>query len=78
MSEKLKKSRALRLTSEIDDRLQAVCDHLGTNPNAYLVLAIGRAIAQDEIAMQAKKNNADLYGQLGSLFAGLVTETDEG
>lgn len=74
MSEKLRKSRAVRLTADVDARLQAVCEHLGTNPNAYLLLAVGRAVAQDEVVLNAKNNNAGIYEQMGEMFRSLVEE----
>lgn len=74
MSEKERKSRAVRLTADVDARLQAVCEHLGTNPNAYLLLAVGRAVAQDEVVINAKKSNAGLYEQIGEVFRTLAEE----
>jgi hypothetical protein len=41
--------RSVRLTTSINTRLIALCDHLGVTPNAYLVQAIGKAITTDEL-----------------------------
>jgi predicted DNA-binding protein len=49
-SKKDKVSRSLKLEADINERLVAVCKHLGVNPNAYLVNEIGKAISRDEVA----------------------------
>ena len=53
--------RSVRLTSQINDRLIALCDHLGVTPNAYLVGVIGKAIATDELTFLAKSNSNDMF-----------------
>lgn len=49
-TEIVKVGRTIRLTSEVNQRLLDLCDHLGTTPNAYLVSEIGKAISRDEVA----------------------------
>lgn len=56
MSDEKKYTRTIRLTTDVNDRLIALCEHLGTNPNSYLVNEIGKAISRDELAFKAQKN----------------------
>lgn len=64
MSDVSRVGRTVRLTADVNDRLNALCEHIGTNPNSYLVNAIGKAIAQDEIALNVKKHQAEASQQL--------------
>lgn len=61
--------RTVRLSSDINQRLLDLCDHLGVNPNAYLVGEIGKAVARDELSFRAQKQNADLFRQLGQMIS---------
>jgi hypothetical protein len=74
MSDKLKKSRTVRLTPELDSRLLALCDHLGTNPNAYLVTEIGKAISRDEVAFKAVQGSSDTQAQMLALVQGFAAD----
>lgn len=58
MSSDLKKTRTIRLDSDIDDRLVGLCKHIGTNPNAYLIAEIGKAVSRDEISLRVIDNSA--------------------
>lgn len=53
-------ARSVRLTTSVNDRLIALCDHLGVTPNSYLVGVIGKAVATDEMAFLAKTNQSDM------------------
>ena len=54
-------SRTLRLTPDLDARLQGLCEHLGVNPNAYLLNEVGKAISRDEVAFQLKKQVQEMF-----------------
>ena len=62
-----KKTRSVRLTLEVDARLRAICDHLGTNPNAYLINKIGEAISASEQKYFSKANEQGMF-ELGRSF----------
>lgn len=64
-------TRTVRLTPEIDARLRALAEHLGTNVNAYLISEIGKAVSRDELAFLASKNNSNLYSQMLPMLEGL-------
>lgn len=49
-----KKGRTIRLTSDVDNRLVALCAHLGVNPNAYMLAEVGKAVARDEVSYASK------------------------
>jgi predicted DNA-binding protein len=68
--------RSVRLTSQINDRLIALCDHLGVTPNAYLVGVIGKAIATDEMTFLAKSNSNDMVKLLEG-FIGTASQEIE-
>lgn len=72
MSDKMKKSRSIRLTPDLDDRLVALCDHIGTNPNAYLVAEIGKAISRDEVSLKAIQGSGDTQAQMLALVKGFA------
>ena len=63
-----KHMRSIRLTTDMVERLNAVCDHLGVTPNAYINLAIGKAVSHDEITYKAQQNQADTMGQMMTAF----------
>jgi len=71
-----KHARTIRLTPDIYDRLNALCDHLGVTPNAYIIQAIGKAISQDEMAFKVQQNQADAFGNIQKLFDSLHSEID--
>lgn len=64
MSEEKRIGRTVRLTVDVNQRLLDLCDHLGTNPNAYLVTEIGKAIARDELAFRAQRAQSEMMAQL--------------
>lgn len=47
--------KTIRLTQDIVDRLNVLCDHLGVTPGAYIVGEVGKAISRDEVALCAKQ-----------------------
>ena len=63
-----KHARTIRLTPDIYDRLNALCDHLGVTPNAYIIQAIGKAISQDEMAFKIQQNQNDMFSKLASMM----------
>lgn len=67
-----KHARTIRLTPEIHERLTALCDHLGVTANAYIMQAIGKSIAQDEIAFKLKQNQQAMFDSLPQLFKELA------
>lgn len=50
-------TRSIRLTTDVMARLQVVCDHLGVTVGSYMTAEIGRAVARDEVALQAKRTS---------------------
>jgi predicted DNA-binding protein len=63
-----KHARTIRLTPDIYDRLNALCDHLGVTPNAYIIQAIGKAISQDEMAFKIQQNQSDMFAKLALMM----------
>ncbi len=63
----MKKSRTIRLNEDLDNRLTALCEHIGTNPNAYLVAEIGKAISRDEVALLNVQGNAEFRDQMSEI-----------
>lgn len=70
-------TRTVRLTPDINQRLIDLCDHIGTNPNAYLIAEIGKCISRDELTFRATKNNADLHSLLMPILQG-IAEVENG
>jgi predicted DNA-binding protein len=68
--------RSLKLESDINDRLVAVCRHLGVNPNAYLINEIGKAISRDEVAFVVAKNQKDSIKEMMDMLKNLSDEQD--
>lgn len=65
-------TKTIRLNHDVYQRLVSLCDHLGTNPNAYLISEIGKCISRDELTFRATKNNADLHSLLMPILQGIV------
>lgn len=63
-----KHARTIRLTPDIYDRLNALCDHLGVTPNAYIIQAIGKAISQDEMHFKIQQNQNDMFSKLAQMM----------
>lgn len=74
MSSESKKSRTVRLDPSVDSRLVELCKHIGTNPNAYLVAEIGKAISRDEVSLRAVKQSSEHQALLFEQIASMVGE----
>ncbi len=74
MSDEKRVGRTVRLTADINQRLIELCEHLGTNPNAYLVNEIGKAIARDEVAFRATRQTQGMM----ELLQGIAQGAQEG
>jgi len=70
-------TRTVRLTPEVDSRLQALAKHLGTNVNAYLISEIGKCVSRDELAFIAARNSTDMMNALGGLISAMQVEQAE-
>lgn len=64
-----RKVRNVKLTMDMDSRLVALCKHLGTNPNSYLVNIVGKAVSQDELQYRAQLNQSEMLQAVLSLAA---------
>lgn len=71
---KKKVSRTIKLDVDINDRMIALCAHLGVNPNAYLMNEIGKAISRDEVCFKVGKQAADMQTQILSMFEAMAKE----
>ena len=72
-----KVGRTVKLEHEMNNRLIALCEHLGVNPNAYLLNEIGKAVSRDEVAYKASKQTADMTNLLEALFSETKEQIDE-
>jgi hypothetical protein len=78
MSDDKRIGRTVRLTQDINQRLIDLCDHLGTNPNAYLVNEIGKSIARDEVTFLVKRSQGEMFDNLAKALESVVLEGREG
>lgn len=69
-----KVGRTVRLESDINDRLIALCDHLGVNVNAYLVGEIGKAVSRDELHFRVSNHTDKTQEMLGEFFTKVMTD----
>jgi hypothetical protein len=77
MEDKKKKvGRTVQLESHVNDRLIALCSHLGVNPNSYLLNIIGERISKDEVSFMAS-NHASNSQQLLSDFLENISKASE-
>ena len=72
-----KKTRTIRLTPDVDQRLEALCQHLGTNVNAFLITKIGEIVSTSELAFISKNNSNDMLSQVTSFMSSLQESIDE-
>lgn len=49
------KARPIRLSIEVDEKLEELCTHYGVTCNSYLLNAIGKSIAADYTAVQQQQ-----------------------
>lgn len=68
-----KHARTISLTNDMNERLLALCEHLGTNPNSYMINEIGKAVSRDEITFKAKTNQDDMM----KLIMGMVESSGD-
>jgi len=69
--------RSVRLTPEMNDRLVALCDHLGVTIHSYLANEVGKAISRDEVMFQLKKSQSDAMAQMLSAFNDAIQESKD-
>lgn len=67
----------VRITPNMNERLENLCDHLGTNRNSYLVNAIGKAVSQDEMHFKIQSGSEDMFKQIQALMVGLEHEGEQ-
>ena len=70
-----KVGRTVRLEPEMNERLIALCEHLGVNVNAYLVAEIGKAVSRDEVAYKASQHTSNMADILGGMMSELRDAT---
>lgn len=58
-AKKEKVARSLKLEPNLNDRIVALCAHLGVNVNAYVLNEIGKAVSRDEITFLLVDNQKD-------------------
>jgi predicted DNA-binding protein len=69
MSNEDKKTRTVRLTHDMNARLEALCEHLGTNVNAFLITKIGEIVSTSELTFKAQKNSSDMFGLINEMIS---------
>lgn len=80
MNQSEKVGRTVRLESHLNERLLALCHHLGVNPNAYLLNKIGDAISRDEVSFLLAKNASSQQSELSEfikLASGIVASPED-
>lgn len=70
-------TRSIRLTTDVMTRLQAVCEHLGVTVGAYMTAEIGRAVARDEVSLQAKRSADGSLEMLAQMLQQAAKEEDQ-
>lgn len=68
---KEKVSRSLKLDVQLNDRLVKLCEHLGVNPNAYLLNEVGKAISRDELAFVVANNSKNAMTDMMAFLASM-------
>jgi len=71
---KEKVARSLKLEANLNERLVALCAHLGVNPNAYLLNEVGKAVSRDELAFVVANNSKDSMNEMVSTVMGIFGE----
>lgn len=69
-----KVARSLKLEANLNDRLVALCAHLGVNPNAYLLNEVGKAVSRDELAFVVANNSKDGMDSMIDLMQNMLSE----
>lgn len=65
---KPKVGRTVKLEHDMNERLIELCEHLGVNPNAYLLNEIGKSISRDEVAYKATQHASNM----GSIIQDMI------
>lgn len=61
-------SRSIRVTTVVNDRLTAVCDHMGVTVSSYIIACVGRAVSEDEKNFNLSKTNESVQAGMGSMI----------
>lgn len=77
IEKKKKVGRTINLESDVNDRLIALCIHLGVNPNAYLLNEIGKAISRDELTYKAAQQTQNMQDQFSNLFMQILQQEQD-
>jgi hypothetical protein len=72
-----KHMRSMRLTHDINQKLEEVCEAFGTNVNAYLVSEIGKAVVRDYQTINIQSNSDKAFEAISALFAGISSENEK-
>jgi hypothetical protein len=64
--------RTVKLNKSMNDRLVALCEHIGVNVNSYLLNEIGKSVSRDELAYLASKNVTKSNSAVSNMNDGLV------
>ena len=49
------KSRPIKLSEEVDERMEELCAHLGITCNSYMMNVLGKAISDDYMRIQQQQ-----------------------
>lgn len=69
--------RTIRLTPEVNERLMALCEHLGVSVNAYMTTEIGKAIARDELTYHLRRQTNDMADLIQSMVISMADVQQE-
>jgi hypothetical protein len=71
-----KRARSLKINSNVDDKLVALCERLGVTVNAYIVGEIGKSVNRDFLAFQVAQNQEDTLNKMLLAFEEQMNKTD--
>lgn len=63
-----KYTRSIRLSEPMNERLTALCAHLGVTVNAYIMGELGKAISRDELAFKPPENKTAMLAALAEFI----------
>jgi uncharacterized phage infection (PIP) family protein YhgE len=72
-----KHPRSMRLSAEINRKLEAVCLAIGTNANSYLLNEVGKSVIRDYQAINMQTSSEKAFESINALFAALPHNTEK-
>jgi len=72
-----KPMRSFRLTPEINEKLDFVCEAFGVNANSYLVSEVGKAVVRDCLILKVQDSSDKTMDALNAMLEAVIGQGEK-